>query len=140
MLVLYRQDNSSEEEEILPEQEQTDLVVEAMTSEKSRSDQPPPPIPVIPPPVPTSPPGLNSPPPMPPGLQSPSPPAEIAPPVPNPQPLQWSDEQLISQGWTTEQIATWRSQQAKSTYEQSTPRSDVTGGAAGATYLSLIHI
>ena len=134
MLVLYRQENSSEDEEILPEQEQTDLVVEAMTSEKSRSDQPPPPIPVIPPPVPTSPPGLNSPPPMPPGLQSPSPPAEIAPPVPNPQPLQWSDEQLISQGWTTEQIATWRSQQAKSTYEQSTPRSDVTGGAAGATY------
>ena len=71
---------------------------------------------------------------MPPGLQSSSPPVEATPPVPNPQPLQWSDEQLLSQGWTTEQIATWRSQQAQSTYQQSTPRSDVTGGAAVATY------
>ena len=134
MLVLYRQDNSSENEDVLPEQEQTDLVVESMTSEKSRSDQPPPPIPVTPPPVPTSSQGLKSPPPMPPGLQSPSPPVKVASPVSNPQPLQWSDEQLISQGWSTEQIATWRSQQAQSTYQQSTPHSDVTGGAAGATY------
>ncbi|MEE3030503.1 MAG: hypothetical protein VX331_04760, partial [Candidatus Thermoplasmatota archaeon] len=134
MLVLYRQDNSSENEDVLPEQEQTDLVVESMTSEKSRSDQPPPPVPVTPPPVPTSSQGLKSPPPMPPGLQSPSPPVEVSPPVSNPQPLQWSDEQLISQGWTTEQIVTWRSQQAQSTYQQSTPHSDVTGGAAGATY------
>ncbi|MEC9174467.1 MAG: hypothetical protein VX804_05315, partial [Candidatus Thermoplasmatota archaeon] len=99
MLVLYRQDNSSENEDVLPEQEQTDLVVESMTSEKSRSDQPPPPIPVTPPPVPTSSQGLKSPPPMPPGLQSPSPPVKVASPVSNPQPLQWSDEQLISQGW-----------------------------------------
>ena len=76
------------------------MVVESMDSEKSRSDQPPPPIPVAPPP------SLNSPPPMPPGLQSSSPPVEATPPVPNPQPLQWSDEQLISQGWTTEQITT----------------------------------
>ena len=134
MLVLYRQDNSGEDDEILPEQEQTDLVVESMTSEKSRSDQPPPPIPVTTPAIPTPPHSLKSPPPMPPGLQSPSPPVEAAPPVPNPQPLQWSDEQLISQGWTTEQIATWRSQQAQSTYQQSIPHSDVTGGAASATY------
>ncbi|MEC7462611.1 MAG: hypothetical protein VX439_04120, partial [Candidatus Thermoplasmatota archaeon] len=88
MLVLYRQDNSSENEDVLPEQEQTDLVVESMTSEKSRSDQPPPPIPVTPPPVPTSSQGLKSPPPMPPGLQSPSPPVKVASPVSNPQPLQ----------------------------------------------------
>ena len=82
----------------MPEEEQTNMVVESMACEKSRSDQPPPPIPVAPPPVPTPPPGLNSPPPMPPGLQSSSPPVEATPPVPNPQPLQWSDEQLIPQG------------------------------------------
>ena len=134
MLVLYRQENSTEEEEVQPQEEQTDMVVESMVSEKSRSDQVAPPNPIIPPPVPTLPPGLKSPPPLPPGLQSPSPPVEVSPPVPNPQPLQWSDEQLISQGWTTEQITSWRSQQAKSTYQQSTPRTDVTGGAATAKY------
>ena len=134
MLVLYRQEDSTEDEEVQPQEEQTDMVVESMVSEKSRSDQVAPPNPILPPPVPTLPPGLKSPPPLPPGLQSPSPPVEVSPPVPNPQPLQWSDEQLISQGWTTEQITSWRSQQAKSTYQQSTPRTDVTGGAATAKY------
>ena len=41
---------------------------------------------------------------------------------------------LISQGWTAEQIAVWRTQQAQTTYQQATPSQDVTGGVAGASY------
>ena len=48
--------------------------------------------------------------------------------------LQWSDEQLISQGWTPEQISTWRAQQAQTTYQQSIPRNEITGGVAGASH------
>ena len=136
MLVLYRQESTNENEEILPDQEQTGLVVESMENGKSRTSPPPPaglatpppPSVVVPPPKPTTPP------PMPSGFQPP--PVVQNPPAPSftPQPLQWSDEQLMAQGWSMEQIATWRSQQAQTAYQQSMPSSEVTGGVAGASH------
>ena len=118
-------------------EEQTNLVVESMSGGKARSDiHPPPSATSVPPPtVVPPPPVVKSPPPMPPGLQS-APPVFQTPPTPseNPQPLQWSDEQLTAQGWSKEQIATWRAQQAQNTYQQSSPISQVTGGVAGAAH------
>jgi hypothetical protein len=40
----------------------------------------------------------------------------------------------MAQGWSMEQIATWRSQQAQTAYQQSMPSSEVTGGVAGASH------
>ena len=135
MLVLYKQE-SLDEDDSIPNEEQTNLVVESMSGGKVRSDIPPPPSAAsIPPPTAAPAPVTKSPPPMPPGLQS-APPAVQTPPTPseNPKPLQWSDEQLIAQGWSKEQITTWRAQQAQKTYQQSSPISQVTGGVAGAAH------
>ncbi len=65
--------------------------------------------------------------------------AAIAPPVApaghsQPAALQWSDEQLIGQGWTQVQIYQWRQQQAQHAYGAGATSADVTGVAAPATH------
>ncbi|MBD19212.1 MAG: hypothetical protein CMB13_06230 [Euryarchaeota archaeon] len=140
MLVLYRQEMNSESENIdddVQGEEQTALV-EAESKGKSRSPPPPPPgISASPPPLP---PGIHvTPPSSPPGLNQPvSPPAPVSnpsPPAPSqPAPLQWTDEQLTAQGWSAQQISTWRAQQAQTAYSQGSTSAEVTGGNTAARF------
>ncbi len=67
-----------------------------------------------------------------------SPPPAVTNPTPaapsQPAPLQWTDEQLTAQGWSAQQIATWRAQQAQAAYSQGSTSAEVTGGNTAARF------
>jgi len=72
--------------------------------------------PVIPAPVPVS--------------AAPSAPAGLAQPAP----LKWSDEQLMSKGWTETQIVTWRAEQAQHAYKTGANAQQVVSGMDSAAH------
>ena len=61
-------------------------------------------------------------------------PAPVAAAPSQPAPLQWTDEQLVAQGWSPQQIATWRVQQAQAAYSQGSTSTEVTGGNTAARF------